>query len=309
MAKKTAITIESLATEIEEIKSRLTALEGAGGDEAAAETEDAVTIPAPDEVADLSQDDVSKLATQLGIETDGVKPKALRALIATAASIVADETEELEEDAVNALAEACGIATGKLAKTLAALKKYLDAAKDTEAESDDDDEKEEESEDEEESEESEEEESEDDEDEDEKPAKKGKAKAKADEDEEEESSDDDDDEKEEEDDEKEESEDDDESEDEAPEFTAKNLAAYNKVAKKPAKNVEALAKILTDDEGTVHAWGEAYVKGDTAYCCGLPLKDVKVTVDGEKIEGGKCIVTGKVFTQDEDGNLTEVEAD
>lgn len=327
MAKQTKPTVETLSSRIDELDERLTKLEAGGATEAAAP--DAVSIPTPDDVASLDKKAAAALAVQLGIDTDGVNPKVLKSLLATAAAIHHDEgVEDLDEDAVNALAEALGLtASAKTAKTIAALKKYLEAAKDTEADSGnedsededesdsedeeeeedekpakkkkkaaDDDEDEEESEDEDEEEEEEEESDDEDEDEDEKPAKKKKKAA-------------DDDDEDEDEEESEDEESDEESED-APVFTAKHVAAYNKAnPKKPVKNAAALAKACTDDEGTVHAWGTAYVKGDTAYCCGLPLKDTKAVVDGEKIEVGKCLASGKLFKQDDDGELVEVEAD
>lgn len=283
MAKK--LTLESLAETVEALETRLAALEGASGDadDTAAKTE-AVEIPASADVADMEKADAITLATQLGIETEGVKLSALKALLTTAAAIHHDEdVDDLEEDAVNALAEACGIGTGKLAKTLAALKKYLEAAKDTEAE------------DTEEAEETEEEETEEEEEE-AKPAKKKAKKPAAEEEEEEEAE-----EKEEE-----------AEEEEEVVITAKHLVAYNKIAKKKCADIKALKALLTDDADVLHAWGTAYVKGEdsTAYCCGLPLKDSTATVDGEEVEVGKCIITKKLFKQDEDTQqLVEVTAD
>lgn len=302
MPKKTENVIETLADQAEELAKALRALAGGAAEEG--EATDAVTIPEPDAVAELAKGDLPKLAAQLGIESEGVKPVALRALLATAAAIFHDEgVDELEEDAVTALAEACGISEGKPAKMLAALKKYLEAGADSEkaddADEDDADEapakkKKKAAEDDDDNEESSEDDDDDD-DADEKPAKKGKKPADDDDEdgEEAESSDDDDD-------------DDDEV---SPKEQAKRLTAYNKFAKKAAKNYAALVALLKDDDDNAVEWGTPYIKGETAYCCGLPLKDVKVTVDGEKVEAGKCLVTGKVFNQDEDANLVEVEVD
>lgn len=300
------VNIETLIEQTEELLKGLKALGGS-----ADEGSDAVSIPTPDDLGELDKAGIVKLAAQLGIGTEEVPTKSLKAMLATASAIVHDEgVEDLDEDAVTTLAEAVGLSTtGKQAKILAALKKYLEAEKDSE-DADADDEKESDS--------------DDADDEDEKPAKKKKKVADEDEDEKEsddsdESEEDDEDEKpakkkkkaadDDDDDEKESDESDDDDEEEvSPKEQKARLAAYNKHAKKPAKTYDELLKRIVDGDGDPVKWGVPYVKGDTAYCCGLPLKDVKVGEDEDE-EAGKCLVTGKLFVQNEDGELVEREED
>jgi len=243
-----------------------------------------VQMPAPDDVAELEKNQVTEIATAFGIEIEGKKLSEVRALLKTSAQIVADDVEDLEEDEVNALCEAVGVSPSKkLTATITALSEYFDSAKDTEdgeeadadADGDDDDEKPKKGK-------KEKDEDDGDDDDDEKP-KKGK-KAKDDDDDDDTGDADGDDEVSDAD-------------------KAKRLKAYNKVAEKPLKDYAALQKKMTDEEGDAVEWGKAYVKGEEAYCCGLTLETVKK--DGKKF--GKCQVTGKMFKQDEDGDLVEVE--
>lgn len=296
------LTIESAIEQTEALLETLKKLNGANDDGT-----EALTLPEPDEVASLSKEDVLALATQLGIDSEGVKPSALKALIATAAGIV-HEADDLEDDAVEALAEACGLPTaGKPAKVLAAVKAFLEAEKDEEAEESDAD--------------SDDDNSGEESDDDEKP-KKGKKSAKSDDDDDDssESNDDDsgdsdddsgdsddDDEKPKKGKKKADDDDDADSDDGEEEVSDKEkklrLAAYNKHAKKPAKSYEAMLASFTDDDGDAHGWGEPYSKDDNGMCCGFPLKDSKH--DGEP--AGKCRVTGKLFVQNDEGALVEVE--
>lgn len=288
-----------------------------------------VQMPKPDDVEDLSKEQVSEIAEAFSISIEGKKTSAAKALIATAANIVAGETDELEDDEVTALCEATGVTPKKkTAATVEALKDYFDSVQDSEdgeAEGDDDDDEKEDSDDD-----DDKESSDDDDDDDDKPkGKKGK-KSKdddADEDEDDEDSDSDDDEDEKpkkktkkddddedgdddesdsSDDDGDEDEDEDEDEDGPDEKEqAKRVKAFNKVAKKKVKDYAALKKLLVDNDGDDAEWAEPYVKGEEAFCCGLPLATIKK--DGKKL--GKCQVTGKLFKQDKDGALVEVDAD
>jgi hypothetical protein len=302
----------------------------------------AAKMPAPDAIEDMDKAQIAEVAEAFGISTDGKKAAAIKALVTTAANIVAGETDELEKDEVTELCEAVGVAPSKkLDATVEALSEYFDSTKDSEdgdessdedgddedEDSDEDDEdekpkgkKSKKSDDEDEDEDSdddddsdddkdsddddkdedEDEDSDDDDDDDDKPAK-GKKSKKSDDDDEDSDSDDDDGEDSDDDDD-----DDAESDDEVDEKEqAKRVKAYNKAAKKPVKNYAALVKLMTDEEGEAAEWAEPYVKGEEAFCCGLPLKAVK---EGKK-KFGVCQVTGKKFEQDEDGALVEVEED
>ena len=116
MAKK--LTLEGLEARVAALEEKIAAL-GGESDEAA---EDAVSLPTAKEIAKLSdKGQITKLAAQLGIETEGVKVATLKALLVTAANIIAGETDDIDEDDLNALAEACGITPSpKTAKTVAA---------------------------------------------------------------------------------------------------------------------------------------------------------------------------------------------
>jgi hypothetical protein len=290
----------------------------------------AVEMPAVKAVAKLDLAALKAVAASFSIEVDGLKEKAIRALITTAATVVEEGAEgEYSPEEVASLCSAVGLTVvKKAAANVTALAEYFESAKDAEdtdgeedadedaeEESDededgeeakpvkkgkkpaDDDEEEEADEDEEEADDSDDddEEEESDDDEDEKPAKKKKAKAAADEDEEEEEADD-----------EEEESDEDESEEEeeeevSPKEQAKRVAAYNKA--KPAKLAKTYADVVKALKG--NKWGEAYAVGEDGYCCGFPLKSAKVG----KTPVGKCVVTGKTFAQNEDGELVEFSED
>lgn len=179
------------------------------------------SIPTAEEVAALGKGEPQKLAASLKLDVEGKKEKEIKSLLRTLAVIAHDnEEEEIDEDAINALAEALGVPAAKTAeKTAAAIKKFAatlgeageesteeessdsdDAEEsDDDTESEDSDEESDDSDDEEgseedsedESDDAEEDDSEDDSDEEEKPAKKkGKKAAKEDDDEEESDEDD-----------------------------------------------------------------------------------------------------------------------
>lgn len=260
--------------------------------EAAPETAEATPAPAfvsAEEVDALSKDDVKALAEHLGFDVAEHKVSALRAFVKTAMTLADEDTaEEAEEADVVALADALGISYSKPSKAVAAVQKYLASVKD--AEPTEEAEEEAAPVEEEESEAAEETEAEEDEEE---TPKKGKGKKKASDDDEEDAAP-----AEEEEGEEEEADDDSDGPDAAEQ--AKRLKAYNAKAKKPLKTYAQLAERMTDDAtGEAAEWGAPYTKGDVAYCCGLPLVDVKI----KGKDCGKCVITGKVFTQNDDGEL------
>jgi hypothetical protein len=325
-----------------ELLKKALALLGEGDSESAA-----VEMPSVKSVAKLDLAALKAVAASFSIEVDGLKEKAIRALITTAATVVEEGAEgEYTPEEVAALCSAVGLTVvKKAAANVTALAEYFETAKDAEdtdgeEDADEDSDEEEESDDDEDekpkakskkaaadddededadeddeeeapaakkkgkksADDEEEDEDEDDEDEDEdksddddddeedeKPAKKKKAKADADEDEDEEEESEDSDEEEES--------DDDEEEEVSPKEQAKRVAAYNKA--KPAKLAKTYADVVKALKG--NKWGEAYAVGDDGYCCGFPLKSAKVG----KTPVGKCVVTGKTFAQNEDGELVE----
>lgn len=170
------------------------------------------------------------------------------------------------------------------------------------------------------SEEEESEEAADEEEEEEKPAKK-KKKADADDEEAEESEDD----EEKSDDEEEEAEESSDDIDYAKVVAKKGkypkdekvmtqrLAKFNAVAEeeinvKKLGAKKAYAKLLescVDHENNIADWGNPYVRDGEAYCCGLPMKDIKFK--GDKVEYIKCLVTEKVYSLDDDNDFIEKE--
>jgi hypothetical protein len=214
-----------------------------------------------------------------------------RKLVATARAIALDEdVDDLDEDDVNALAEALDIEpASKLSKTIAALAEFF-SDEGAEAEEEKPKKKgkkvvEEES------------------DEDEPKSKKKKAKADADEDDgvdrEEKAGEVDLDEEDEDD-------------------MRERLEAYNEAQDDEEKQIEIpkkggkvlqeayrkLVQELVDSDGDVAEWGEPYARNDQAWCCGMPL--VEATVKGIEEDCGKCQVTGKIFKTDSEGDLVEV---
>lgn len=256
-------------------------------------------MPASADVDEMEKDALLEVAEAHGISVDGKKTIAIKALITTAAKIVEGDTDDLEKDEVSNLCEAVGVPFKKQATAVIALSEYFDASTDSEDGKTDKDEDEDAEDDDEPKikkkvkakDDDEDAETEDDGDDDE-PKVKKTSKKSADEDDEEDS-----------DKEKDADEEGDEDDDVPEKVKAKRLAAYNKVAKKPAKSYADIVKLMVDEDGDKVEWGKAYGKGENAYCCGIVLKDIKL--DGEEV--GKCLVTGKCFKQDDDGDLVEVE--
>lgn len=261
-----------------------------------------VSMPKPALVKKLKGEQLKEYATKLlGVDADEFNDKKLKSLLTTASSIVHDDGD-VSVDQLKELCGALGIkASKKAAAMIDSVKEYLNTLEDS------DDEEEEESEDDEEEEEESDEEEEDEEEEEEEESDDDEEESDDDEEEEEEESDDDEEEEEEDedsDDDEEESDDDDDDEEAA--LSDKEVKLFNKAAGKAkvkkVKNVKELTKLLTDDDGDVAAWGEPYVKNEEGYCCGAPLAEK----EGKK-NVGVCVVTGKMFTQDEDGALIPYE--
>lgn len=302
-------------------------------------------FPTVDEIAEMDQGAVKELASSVGLSSD--KTKMLRKHLTVIAQVGADSTDDLELADVQAVLTSLGIEPSKkLQSCIDQVKNYFEAdggaEKPAEKESADEDSEEEEADEEakesteeddeedEEEEEEEEEETEEEEEEEETPPVKGKksvpSKSAEDDEEEDDEEDEEDEEEEEEEEEEDEDEDEDEDDEDSEEESASDvvakvkkfpkdsvmksrLDAYNAATKskiKIGKDLKAAYKLLLEkmvSKGQVIEWGEPYINGSEGCCCGLPLKDVKV---GGK-EAGKCLVTGKVFVQDEDGDLVEME--
>lgn len=272
-----------------------------------------VSLPEASDIETLDKTEMLDMAKALGLDIDGRKASEVRAALTTAANLVHDQDTVPDKEELASLCELVGIAPSKKAvDTATSLREYFDAgsddapaapAKKTKA-ADDDDEKpakkvkaaaE-------------------DDDDDEKPAKRVKAAKDDDDDDDADAKpakkvkaakDDDDDEDEKPAKSKKAAKDDDD--DDEPANAAKLIKLYNKAASEDNDAVETWAELkekLTDNDGDVAEWGVAYAKGEEAYCCGLPLKPVK----GED-DQGKCAVTGKIWTQNKQGKLVEVEAE
>lgn len=303
---------------LEELTKRLGATAAAG--------EDGVEeFPSPDAIDEMESEGLHELCEKIDLEYEDVEDDDLKTHLKILHAIGSDDTDDLDADEVKALCLALGMKpSGKIAKNIEAIKAYLDksdgAEETEEAEAEDTEEEAAEETEEEEVEES-------DEDEEEKPKKK-KKKADDDEDAEEEDAEEEDAEETEE----EEASDEEESEEEETEEVdtaavvkksgkypgeadmKKRLDAFNKVAKKKldAKKLggvkKAYAKLLelmVDHAGEIAKWGTPYIREDTGWCCGLEMPDAKFK--GDKTEYGKCAVTGKYYSLDEEGSFVEKE--
>jgi hypothetical protein len=270
------------------------------------EEEEAFEWPELAEINSMKLPALTELAGNIQLDLEGQKLGPARTLVSTARSIALDEdVEDLDDEDVEALAEALDIAPSKkVEKTVASIKEYFENEGGGE--------------------EAEEEEAE----EEEKPAKKKKKAAVEDEGEEGED-------EEEEKPKKKKKGDDDDADDEtksegvdreeiAGDFDdfpdddemRERLEAFNEAAddddeiEVPAKDGKPLQKAyrklverLVDSDGNVAEWGVPYGYDDEAMCCGLPL--VEVEVKGEE-ECGQCQVTEKIFKTDDEGDFVEV---
>lgn len=279
-----------------------------GGKATPAAVEEDFEWPSLQEINSMKLGDLSPIAERFSVNIEGAKISKVRTLLATAAAIVAEEdVDELEEDDINALAESLDIEPAK--KQAATVKKLQEYFNEEEAGDDDD--------------------------EDEKPAKKGKKKKVVDDDDDEKGDDDDEDEtdkkkkkKSKKSDDDDEDKEDDEAEpdgvdraeiakeadsDDFPDEDemTERLEAYNTAAeendgeeidinpKKLEKSYRSLVAELVDSEGDIAEWGKPYPRDGQAWCCGFPLEQ-------QDEETGKCLVTGKLWTVDDEDEFVEV---
>lgn len=230
--------------------------------------EETAELPDLETIQEMSKEELSELAGKLNIEVEGRKTSETRALLETVHHVVADNTDELEEDAVNALAEAVSIEPAKkLAATIEKLQEYFEKDSDGDgSEGEDKDEAKDK-----------------DADEDAPAHPKCVLKAKL------------------------------PDEDEMKE----RLEAHNEAQEDDDKKIEFdadepdevsaayrnLLALCVDDDGALAEWGAVYVKDEAACCCGLPCEDTEIK--GDDREFAKCLVTGKLFFQGDDGALEE----
>lgn len=287
MAKKTAEANieEQVADILDRAKTDVLALLGgraepaadktAKDEEPAASTEvETAELPDLETIQEMSKEDLSELASKLNIEVEGRKASEVRALLETVHHVVSGNTDELEEDAVNALAEAISIEPAKkVAATIEKLQEYFTKDDDSTGDTDEPEEG------------------------DEKPAKKGTAK----------------------------------DEEEAPALPKcvlkaklpdedemkERLEAHNEAQEDEDAKIEfdaddsdaveaayrKLLALMVDDDGALAEWGAVYVQNEAAACCGLPCADTELK--GNDREFAKCLVTGKLFYQNDDGDLVE----
>lgn len=264
----------------------------------------AVKMPAPDDVDELEKTDVAAIAEAFSIGIEGMKPIGVKALVKLAAQIVEGaEDAEFDKDELSELCEAVGVQPKKKVEaTVEALKAYFDSVQDTE---DGATETEAEGGEEEDTGEGDTEETQ----------PKGKKGAKAAKEEDSDTEDTGEGETE-----SDTNEDASESEEEevSDKEKKKRVDAFNKIAKNKVKDYAALKKLLVGNDGEVAEWGVPYVKGEeenaVAYCCGLKLKDIphptkKAKKGEDPIEAGQCKITGKIFEQNDDGELVELEVE
>jgi hypothetical protein len=236
------------------------------GEEAAAEEDDKENVDLPDkkEIRKLTGKALKKLADNVGLAVEGKEDKFVQNYLCTLHDIANDNTEELDEKAVNLLAKALEIDKGDdKDETITKIREFIGMGEEAAEEGEEGEA--EEAEGEEAAEEGEAEEAA----EEEKPdyaaiAKKAKMPDKA--------------------------------------TIKKHIEAYNKVAKKKLsvdeKGYRILLEKLVGDDGKVHEWGKPYMKSDEGYCCGLVMKDIDVE-EGEN-PAGQCLVTKAKFEFDAD---------
>lgn len=257
----------------------------AAKEEESSAAEGETELPSLKDIKKLDEDGLKELAEKLNLTVDELDEDAIRELLVTLVEISAGDEPD-DDDAVKNLATAVGLKPGKKsAETITKIKEYYAIG---EQDAPEDDAKEEES----------------DDDADEKPAKGKKLLKKTEEE------DEDAEEKSEASDEEDEGVDYDaavEAVDPLPKskVMAEQLTAFNEVADDKAIEFDAadkaevteayqkLLRRLVDHEGNVAKWGDAYIRCESGWCCGLPLNDTKVK--GEKRDCGECAVTGAKF--------------
>ncbi len=283
------------AIEAAQLLAEFLAQEDAGGGEAAAP---AVEIPTPDEVDGLEKDAVKELAASLSIDVEGKKFPAIKQLVKTLAKVKHEVELDADEDDVNELATALALTPDKKeAKTLAAIKEWVDAlGAGGEAST-------------EETPEATTEETTTEETPPEETTEETPASADGDEP---------------------------EATTEEPPAAEENpnadnvdreevakgfktfpdvktmtsrLDAYNKAAneeiaydkKNPKDGYRSLVAQLVASDETIAEWGKAYIRDGSGYCCGLELDEVTKPKGVTRLTG-KCKVTGKLFVLNKDQN-------
>ena len=292
-----------------------------GATDAAAEVED-IKLPTVEEVDDLDTDALQEICEQLGISFDGAEDDEMKAHLKVFINIGNEETDDLDADEVKALAEALGIKPAKkTAAQVDQIKEYIvskaegDDAESDEKESEDEDEAADADEDAE----AESEDEDADEDEDEKPAKKKKSKSDDEDEDADEEGEDEDEDAEEKESETEDAIDYEEVVAEKGKYPAKEsvmldqLTQYNEAADEPInvkklgtkKAYAKLLALLVDHEGNIAKFGEPYIREAQAFCSGLVMEDVKFK--GDKTEYVKDVISGRVYSLDEDNDFIEKE--
>ncbi len=293
MAKKTDLTEASHEALTEELLRRLNASEGAEED---AEFPDAEAIEAMD------LEELQALADKVNLDHEDVEEDDLKAMLLNIHKIGVDDTEELDAGEIKALCLALSIKpTKKLSENVGAIKTLISGDEgEAEAEAEDADAEEDET---------------------------PKKKKKGDDDDAEEGAEEEDETPKK----KKKGEEEEEGEAEGEEVDAaavvkekgkypdedtmtERLDAYNEAsedkisAKKLGGVKKAYAKLLeqlVDSEGNLAKWGVPYVKDGEGWCCGLVMEDTKVK--GSKDTYGKCLVTEKLYSLDEEGDFVENE--
>jgi hypothetical protein len=324
MSKSILKSLEVIEEQIAEIRSEI------GGGE--------VEMPGSvEEIQALEKEKALEICKGLNIDVEGLKTSAVKELLVTLLHVQDNDEDELDEDSVNALADAVGIKKEKkMEKTVAALKEYFageegtaapeEEAKDEDAD-DEDDKKSKKS-----------KKSKDDDDDDDDDDKDKSDDDDDDDDKSKDDDDDDDDAKDEDsdDDDKDKSDDDDDDDTkkDEPEDDGVDREKIAKKAKLPKESVmktrleefneavdeddqinvkklgtekayRKLIEKLVDSEGDVADWGAWYLTNGEYMCCGLPTKETKIK--GVKGDACKCVVTGKAFKVLPEGGLEEIE--
>ena len=301
--KEISAKLDEILTKLEEHFANAPAADdadsaGSDDDGDTAEGDGEVKLPdSIDEINELDKEAAAALCDKLGIDTEGMKHSAMKQHLVTVVAIIKDETDDIDDEDITSLADAVGVKAGKkISQTVAALKEaFGEASSSTEEDSDDDD--------------------------------KDSKDADDDDDDAKKSDDDDDD------DAKDGGDDDDagdaEGEDDGVDrakvakkaplpkeaIMRKRLDAFNEAADEddqinvkklgvPSAYRKLLERLVTS-ESEIAPWGEPYIASGEYVCCGLSLAETKVK--GVKLPCGKCLVTEKVFSIDEESNFSEIE--
>lgn len=304
-ASQQAVALLGQATEL---LAQATSLLGGEAAPAAADTQEEISLPSVDEVAELSKEDAFALAEKLHISVDGVKLGRLKAGLTVLAKIASGADLDSDVDEPADLVELLGLpeaddeeaAVAAISEWLNALAGGGEAAAEAPA------------------------------------ATKGKSKKSkpakpADDAEDAEDAEEEEDEKEEEsaDDQSDEEADADDGVDRAalakalkviPKDAEARLKAFNDAApegseieykKGDAKSIAAAYRTLyaelIDGEGNPADWGTVYVRNGSGWSCGLPLDEHPAPKKGPMAGRtfAKCPITGSVYVLSEDGSAFE----